>query len=111
MTSLAPGNALLKKDKLESSPAKRSLSRKSMRKKTGDKSHRQTMFGTMYEKRPNTSYLLQNAAERMPWPQKPQGRAKLYPMTPVKAFTFGGDNESQFLHSEKDYKMTMENSI
>ena len=69
------------------------------------------MYGTMYDKRPKTSYLLQSAAERMPWPPNPDGRSKLDPMTPVKVFSFKGDVESQFLHSEKDFKMTYEDSM
>ena len=110
MTSLAPANAKLKKDKTESSPTKRALSRKERRKNTSQNTHRLTFQGGFVpDKRPNTSYLLQAAANRMPWPKKPEGRAKINPLTPVKAFTFKGDKESQFLHSEKDFKMTIEN--
>lgn len=109
MTSLAPGNAKLKKDNNESSPAKRSLSRKERRKKTSQNTYRQTFQGqTSYDKRPATSYLLQSAADRIPWPKKAGGRKQINPLTPVKAFTFKADTESQFLHSEKDFKMTME---
>lgn len=109
MTSLAPANAVLREDQNNTSPAKRSLSRKERRKKTSQMSHRVTMYGTMLDKRPNTSNLLQNAAERMAWPNKPEGRAKISPLTPIKAFTFKGDVESQFLHSEKDYRMSIDN--
>ena len=109
MTSLAPGNALLKKDKVESSPAKRSLSRKEKRKRI-KKTDRQNYLEGAFGKRPNTSYLLQTAmAEKMPWPKNPEGRSKISHLIPVKAFNFKSEKESQFLHSEKDFKMTIEN--
>ena len=109
MTSLAPANTAMQKDKSENSPAKRSLSRSNKRKKTSEVTHRQTFQGSNFDKRPHTSYLLQSNAERMPWPKQPQGRAQVNPLTPVKAFTFKADCESQFLHSERDFKMTMDN--
>jgi len=111
MTSLAPRNALLKKDKNESSPAKRSLSRKAKRKKPEIQTQKQNMLGTMLEKRPNTSYLFQSAADRMCWPKNPEGRQKVNPLTPVKVFNFKRESENKFLHSEKDFRLSMGNSI
>ena len=37
---------------------------------------------------------------------KPTGRNKITPIASVHAFTFKSDKESQFLHSEKDYRIT-----
>jgi hypothetical protein len=110
MTSLGPANALLQKDINEASPAKRTMSKKEKkREKTTQNTYRQTFHGAILDKRPNTSYLLQSAAERMPWPKQPKGRQQINPLTPVKAFTFKSEKESQFLHSEKDFKLTTEN--
>lgn len=79
------------------------------RKRTSQNSHRQAVKGiNLLEKRPNTSYLLQSNAEKMPWPKKPTGREKIHPITPVKAFTFKSDKESQFLHSDRDIRMSMD---
>ena len=60
MTSLAPGNAKFKKGRNESSPAKRSLSRKQNRKKTGQRQYRESLLKGASETniRPKTSFSL-----------------------------------------------------
>ena len=57
MTSLAPGNAKFKKDRNDSSPAKRSLSRNQNRKKTGQRQYRESLKGASETNiRPKTSF-------------------------------------------------------
>lgn len=109
MTSLAPANAKFKKDFHESSPAKRSMSRKQKRKKTSHTTFREglTPLDGM-NGRPKTSYLLQNVAERMPWPKQSRGREPIDPMTPVKAFTIENEHVSPFRESYKDFRSSLD---
>jgi hypothetical protein len=100
----------LNKDPNHSSPAKRSLSRQqNRRKKTSHKTIRADLQSQeMLSKRPNTSYLLQSVAERMPWPQQPRGREPIDPMTPVKAFTMRDEHVSPFRDTYKDVRSSLD---
>lgn len=79
MTSLAPGNAKFKKDRNESSPAKRSLSRKQSRKKTSQRQYREGLKGVSDTiNRPKTSFSLNTLS--LPMKNSGEMDNKLHPL-------------------------------